>query len=165
MTQPIVIPYRRKRAGRTDYRKRLVLLKSGLPRLVVRMSNRNAQVQFVRYAPDGDQVIATARATDLGKLGWKAPTGNTPAAYLTGLLIAKKVAGKTTGDVILDIGLQTHHHGGRIYAVVKGAIDGGLPIRVSEEVLPPPERLNGAHINDGLPAQVEAVKKKMSDAP
>jgi ribosomal protein L18 len=30
-----VMPYKRKREGRTDYRKRLVLLKSGLARLVI----------------------------------------------------------------------------------------------------------------------------------
>ena len=161
MTKPIIIQYRRKRAGRTDYRKRLVMLKSAMPRLVVRASNKSVQAQIVSYDPDGDKVLVTARATDLRKLGWKGATGNTPAAYLTGLLLASKFKGKMDGDAILDIGLHTHHKGGRIYAVAKGALDGGLAVRVSEDVLPAQERVDGAHINDGLAQQVAAVKSKI----
>ena len=41
------MPYRRKRAGRTDYRKRLTLLSSREVRLVVRLSERNALAQLV----------------------------------------------------------------------------------------------------------------------
>lgn len=161
MPKPLVIQYRRKRAGLTDYRKRLVMLKSGLARLVVRGSNRGIQAQIVRYAADGDVVLATARATDLKKLGWTSATGNTPAAYLTGMLLAHKAASKVKGDIILDIGLQSHHKGGRIYAVAKGAIDGGLTVRVSEDVLPSQERLSGSHIDEGLAKHVETVKHKI----
>jgi large subunit ribosomal protein L18 len=161
MPKPLVIQYRRKRAGLTDYRKRLVMLKSGLARLVVRGSNRGIQVQLVRYAADGDVVLATARATDLKKLGWSGALGNTPAAYLTGLLLAHKAGTKANGDVILDIGLQSHHKGGRLYAAVKGAIDGGLAVRVGEDVMPSEERLSGSHIDEGLAKQLEAVKQKI----
>ena len=41
-----VLPYRRKREGRTNYKKRLALLKSGQPRLVIRRSNRYLQFQL-----------------------------------------------------------------------------------------------------------------------
>ena len=155
-----VMPYRRKRQGRTDYKKRLVLLKSGLPRLVIRASNKSIQAQLVLYSEDGDKVLVTTRATDLKKLGWKGATGNLPAAYLTGLLLASKA--DVSQDVILDIGLQKHHKGGRLYAVAKGALDGGLAIRCSEEAFPPEDRLTGAHINEGLPAQVAQLKTKIT---
>ena len=161
MAQKITMQYRRKREGKTDYRKRLVLLKSGLPRLVIRASNKSVQAQIVTYEADGDRVIATARATELKKLGWDKATGNTPAAYLTGMLLAQKLKGKVEGDIILDIGLQKHHKGGRIYAVAKGAIDAGLNVRVGEEVLPSDERISGAHIDENLAKAVETVKSKL----
>jgi large subunit ribosomal protein L18 len=163
MPKKIVMPYRRKQEGRTDYRKRLVLLKSGLSRLVIRVSNKSVQAQLVQYHADGDKIIATARATDLKKLGWKSATGNTPAAYLTGALLANKLkqSKAVVGDVIVDIGLQKHHPGGRIYAVVKGAIDAGLNVRVSDEALPSDERISGAHINESLAKEIEAVKSKI----
>jgi len=156
-----IMPYKRKREGRTDYRKRLVMLKSGLPRLVVRASNKSIQAQVVTYDADGDKVLATARATDLKKLGWTSATGNTPAAYLTGFLLASKLKGKIDSDVIVDIGLQHHHKGGRLYAVAKGAIEGGLSVRVGEDILPSDDRLNGAHINEGVAKQISTVKAKI----
>lgn len=157
-----VMQYRRKQDGRTDYKKRLSLLKSGLPRLVVRRSNNAVQAQLVRYEPDGDKVIATARSSDLTKHGWKGHTGNIPAAYLTGLMLAQSA--KVSGDIILDIGLQQHHKGGRLYAVVKGAIDGGLGVRCSDNAFPPQERIQGEHIDSKLPAAFADMKVKiMSD--
>lgn len=152
--------YRRKREGKTDYRKRLVLLKSGLPRLVIRASNKSIQAQVVEYQPDGDKVLATARATELKKLGWTTATGNTSAAYLTGALLASKLKGMDK-DIILDIGLQKHHKGGRIYAVAKGAMEAGLNVRIGEDVLPSDERINGAHINENVAKAVAAVKAKL----
>jgi large subunit ribosomal protein L18 len=161
MAKILTMQYRRKREGRTDYQRRLVLLKSGMTRLVIRASNKSIQAQLVEYLPDGDKVLATVRATDLKKLGWNANTGNTPAAYLTGLLLAKKAGSKIKGDVIIDIGLQKHHKGGRLYAVAKGAIDGGLSVRVGEETLPTDERASGAHIDEKLAKLIESVKSKM----
>jgi len=153
--------YRRKREGRTDYKRRLTLLKSHMPRLVIRGSNKSVQAQIVIYEADGDKVVATARATELKKHGWATATGNTPAAYLTGLLLAHKVKGKITEDVIIDIGLQQHHKGGRLYAVAKGAVDGGLSVRVGEETLPSDERINGSHINEKIKSQLATVKSKL----
>jgi large subunit ribosomal protein L18 len=162
MAKKIAMQYRRKREGRTDYKKRLVLLKSGLPRLVIRASNKSIQAQLIQYDADGDTVLATARATDLKKLGWNSATGNTPAAYLTGMLLAQKLKKhKLENDIIVDIGLQKHHKGGRIYAVAKGAIDAGLSVRIGEDVLPDGERVSGAHIDEKLAKQIESVKAKL----
>jgi large subunit ribosomal protein L18 len=159
MAKKITMQYRRKREGRTDYKKRLVLLKSGLPRLVIRASNKSIQAQLVTYEADGDRVIATARATELSKHGWKSATGNIPAAYLTGVLLASKIKSKISDDVIVDIGLQKHHKGGRLYAVAKGAMDAGLNVRVGEEVLPTQERINGSHIDESVGKTIDHVKK------
>jgi large subunit ribosomal protein L18 len=169
-----VINFRRKREGKTDYRKRLKMLISGTPRLVVRRTNKNIIVQVVEYADAGDKVIATANSTELKKLGWKYATGNIPAAYLTGMILAYKAKKKGTTNAIVDLGLQSSKAKSRIYAAVKGAIDGGLKIPASEEMFPPADRLSGKHIaayaKDGKfttsPADIDKafdeLKKKLS---
>jgi len=81
-----VVPHRRRRQGRTDYRKRLRLLKSGKPRLVVRRFLNSVQCQVISYEKTGDKTIASASSLDLKKAGWKAHAGNIPAAYLVGFL-------------------------------------------------------------------------------
>jgi large subunit ribosomal protein L18 len=151
-----VVYFRRKREGRTDYRKRLALLKSRLPRLVVRKSNKHMIIQLVSYEPDGDKVLLTARSTELKKFGWTGATGNIPAAYLTGYLLAKKAKKE---KAIVDIGYQIHQAGSRIYAAVKGAKDGGLDVACSEKVFPNEDRITGKHckIKD-----FEGVKKKIA---
>ena len=136
---------RRKKEGRTDYRKRFALLKSKQLRLVVRKSNKHILLQLVKYSENGDVVLYTAHSKELKKFGWELSTSNIPAAYLTGLLIGKKSKGE---EAILDIGLQSPIKGSRIFAVLKGASDGGLKIEYSEEVLPKEDRITGKHITE-----------------
>jgi large subunit ribosomal protein L18 len=138
------VPYRRKRKGKTDYRKRLKLLKSDRPRLVVRRSLKHITLQIVEYSPKGDKVIACAHSSELSKLGWKGFTQNLSACYLTGLLLARKVGKKIS--CALDIGQYTSVRGCKLYAAVLGALDGGLEIPCAKEVLPKPERVRGDHI-------------------
>ena len=49
-----VVPFRRKREGKTDYRLRLKLLMGRKPRLVVRLSNAHVSAQIVIYKKEGD---------------------------------------------------------------------------------------------------------------
>jgi large subunit ribosomal protein L18 len=159
------IMYRRKREGRTNYKKRLKLLISGSPRLVIRRTNKNIIVQVVNYSDKGDAVVVTANSSELKKYGWNHATGNLPAAYLTGLLIAKKALSKKADKAIVDLGLQTPSAGSRMYAAVKGAVDGGMTIPCSEEVFPKEDRLKGAHIDayrkSDLVKDFDAVKAKL----
>lgn len=140
----ITVPYRRKQEGRTDYRKRLILLKAKLPRLVVRKSNKHILAQLIEYGVTGDKVIFTVKSTELKKYGWEMNTGNIPSAYLTGLVLGVKAKGK---QAILDMGLQSPISGSRIFAALKGAVDGGLEVALSEEIVPPQDRLSGKHIS------------------
>jgi len=78
------VAFRRRREGKTDYRQRQRLLRSRIPRAVVRMSSKNTYIQFIAYDEIGDKVLASASSKELTKFGWTAPTGNLPAAYLTG---------------------------------------------------------------------------------
>lgn len=145
MTKNIItIPLRRKREGKTNYKKRLALLKSRELRLVVRRSNKHMTVQLVKYSDNGDNVVESAHTRNLAKYGWDINTSNIPAAYLVGLLLGVKAKGK---KAILDLGLQTPISGSKIFAVLKGAADGGLKIDFSEDVVPTKERINGEHIS------------------
>lgn len=137
------VPFRRKREGKTNYKKRLSLLKSKSLRLVIRKSNKHILAQIINYGDQGDLVLKTAHSKELQNYGWKFNTGNLPSAYLTGLLLGKK---SNNEQVIIDFGLQTPVKGSRIFAVVKGAIDAGMKIKSSEEVMPTEERISGKHI-------------------
>ena len=95
--------YKRKLEGRTDYRKRLKLVKSRELRLVVRKALKNIQAQVIEYNENGDKVILSASTKELAKkynLG--IPRSNLPSAYLLGLLIGKKSLKKGIKKVIFD---------------------------------------------------------------
>ena len=104
------VQLRRRREGKTDYQARKALVTSGKPRLVTRASLKNVTVQITIAKPHGDEVLASANSRELIKnYGWKAPTGNIPAAYLTGLLCGIKAKNKGVKEAILDIGLDFPH--------------------------------------------------------
>lgn len=141
-----VIPYRRKRKGLTNYKKRVRLLSSNKLRLVVRRGSKKIIAQLVDYGEKGDIIRCSAVSTDLKKIGWRYNPGNVCSAYLTGLLLGKNAIKKGIKEAILDIGLYTPKKGSKIFVVMKGAVDAGLSIPHSEEKLPDEKRLKGEHI-------------------
>ncbi len=140
------VPYRRRREGKTNYRKRLRLLLSRRARLVVRITNKRVIAQIIEYSPEGDRVLISADSKELEKFGWKGDMNNTPACYLTGLLIGKKALEAGIDYAIFDMGLRTPSKGARVFAVLKGAVDSGLNVPHSEEILPDESRIRGEHI-------------------
>ena len=114
------VPLRRRREGKTDYRARKALILSEKPRLIARCSLKNVTVQLAVAKPNGDEVLASAHSRELTRnYGWKAPTGNVPAAYLTGLLCGLKAKAKGVEEAILDIGLAAPTKGARVFAALK----------------------------------------------
>ena len=138
------MPFKRKRKGKTNYNKRLKMLKSNKLRLVIRKSLNNIIAQIIEYKAKGDKVLLCAHSSELKKFGWNVNKGNIPSAYLTGLLLGVKAKKKGINDLILDIGLQKS--GQRIYAALKGVVDAGLNIPHSEDILPDEKRITGQHI-------------------
>ncbi|MCK4366887.1 MAG: 50S ribosomal protein L18 [Thermoplasmata archaeon] len=157
------VAFRRRRKGRTDYRLRSRLLRSGLPRAVVRASNRSTVVQIMSFDPRGDRVLSSAVSSDLRKLGWEESTSNIPAAYLTGYLAGKRALENGIEEAVLDAGLHVPTKGSRIFASLKGMLDAGLRIPCGEEILPSDERVRGEHIGENTVKAFEAVKSKMED--
>ena len=152
------VAFRRRREGKTDYRARLALLKSGETRLVVRPTLKSVIVQFINYNEQGDNVVASATAKELAKFGWKGATSNIPAAYLAGLLAAKRASGTGVKEAVFDIGMHRPQAGGVLFAVLKGAVDGGIEIPHDAEMLPEDARIRGGHIKSMDKAMFDAVK-------
>jgi len=124
-------------------------------RLVVRFSNSDIVCQIAYATIDGDLILAAAYGKELEHYGVKVGFKNYAAAYATGLLVARRALTKlnlaeryigleeANGEmfevkpdedgpspfyVLLDVGLSRTTTGSRLFAVLKGAVDGGLSI-------------------------------------
>jgi len=137
------IYYRRKREQKTDYKKRLALLKSGKDRLVVRIKSNQVISQIIRFEPNGDKVLVASKSRELKKLGSKLKGNNLPSCYLVGLNLGKKAKAAKVDDLILDTGLRKPSAGGRLYAVLKGVLEAGIKIPHTPDVLPSDDRVSG----------------------
>jgi large subunit ribosomal protein L5e len=132
-------------------------------RLVARFTNKDIICQIVYSRIQGDIVLASAYSHELPKYGIKLGLTNYAAAYCTGLLCARralvklnldgKYAGQTKADgqfflvqelengprpfkVFLDVGLRRTTTGSRLFAVMKGAVDGGIYVPHNEKRFP-----------------------------
>lgn len=153
---------RRRREGKTDYRKRIRIIKSGKIRVVVRNSLRNVRVQFVRYNEIGDIILASAISKELNsKFQWKYSTSTTPAAYLTGLLAGKRAIDKGINEGILDIGRQIPVAGSKNFAALKGVLDSGIKCTYNNEKIPKDERILGKHLNKEIAVAVNQIKNSI----
>jgi len=153
---------RRRREGKTDYRKRLSLLKSGKIRMVIRKSIKNTQIQFIQYKKDGDNILISINSSELTKkYNWKHSTSNTSAAYLTGLLAGKKAKDKGIKECVIDIGQNTPVSGSKIFASVKGVTDAGIKCPFDEEKIPNENRISGKHIKNEISTAVNDIKNKI----
>jgi len=154
---------RRRRESRTDYKLRTSLLKSGIARIVIRRTNKYFIVQAVESNEAQDKVIATVTSKELLKNGWDVKMAGSlksiPAGYLTGMLLAKKL-GK--GKFIMDLGMARTEAGSRVFAVIKGLVDGGLDISANEKVFPSEERLNGEHLKSEVKEMIAKVKGRLA---
>jgi len=124
-------------------------------RLVVRKTNTDVIAQVIYAKVTGDVCIAAAYAHELKAYGVVAGHNNYAACYATGLLLARRVltklglaakyVGQTKPDgkdfnvdpgekgerpftACLDVGLARTTTGAGVFAVMKGALDGGLNV-------------------------------------
>jgi large subunit ribosomal protein L18 len=145
------VRFRRRREGKTDYYKRLKLLLSEKPRMVVRKTNRQIIVQLVEADLVGDRTLVAAYSRELEKYGYSGSVANTPAAYLTGMLFAAKALNFGYSEAILDIGLNRASVGARVFAALRGAVEAGLDVPHGDAILPDDDRVRGVHIAQYAP--------------
>ena len=139
---------RRRLEGKTNYTKRLLLLKGDHLRLVVRKTNKYLILQIVESDDAKDKVLHTINTRDLLKQGWPEDKSGSlkslAASYLAGLLLGKK-AKEIKRSIILDSGLIPNTKGSRVYAAVKGISDAGMDIKYDEKVIPSDEMVKGKY--------------------
>jgi large subunit ribosomal protein L18 len=138
-----VVPFKRRREGKTIFKKRLALLESRKPRLVVRKTNRNMIVQIIAFMPEGDRTLVAVNSKKLKEYGW-VPKRNMPTSYLSGFLAGKMARAKGITGVVLDIGRHTPSFQSIVFAALKGAIDAGMDSKLGMELSE--ERIKGVHI-------------------
>ena len=156
------VTFRRRRNNLTNYKKRLALLKSGIPRLVVRKSNKGISAQVILFE-EGDKTEIVAYSKELEKYGWTVHS-NLPTAYLTGFLCSKKAQKKGIKKAVLDMGLIKPTKASVPFAALKGAIDAGLEVPHDPEVFDD-GRFSGKHIADYAAKikDTERYKKQFSE--
>lgn len=141
--------FRRRREGKTDYRKRKGVILGKTPFVSVFVSGKYIYSQILKPSPAGDITVVSASSRDLvRKFGWKGSTKNIPGAYLTGYYLGHLAGKKNLKEAIVYSGVGRFVHGSRIASLINGARDAGLEIEVNEESLPAEERLTGKHIAD-----------------
>lgn len=159
MKHPRKLHKKRRRESKTNYKKRLVLLKSNCPRLVVRKTNKYIILQIVETKHAQDKVLKMITTKELLKFGWPeekiGSLKSLAASYLAGLLIAKKIKIK---KAILDSGLIPNTKGSKVYAAVKGARDSGLNIPCSEKVFPDNEKIQRYDFFNKVKNEIEKIK-------
>ncbi|KAA0200244.1 hypothetical protein HAZT_HAZT008318 [Hyalella azteca] len=131
--------------------------------IIARISNRDVTAQIAYARIEGDIVIMSAYSHELPKYGVKVGLTNYAACYCTGLLLARRILtkfhladkypGQTEVDgemycvediekgpgafrAHLDVGLARTTTGAKVFAVMKGAVDGGIDVPHSEKRFP-----------------------------
>ena len=154
---------RRRREFKTDYLKRLKLLKGGKPRLVFRKTNKYLIAQYTISVEAKDKIEIGFDSRDLLNYGWpKVAQGSLKsisASYLTGYLMGKKILKDKKEKPIVDFGMIHTIHKTKVYAFIKGLIDSGVEIPCKEEAFPDESRINGEHMKNKI--NVSEIKSKI----
>ena len=170
---------RRRKEFKTDYKKRFALLKSGLPRVIFRKTNKYLIVQYVKSDNAQDKILLGIDSKVLLKYGWPKEESikSIPAAYLTGYLFGKKILLKklegspesSLGEgspessfeekPIIDFGMARVLHKTRVYAFILGLIDSGIKIECKKESFPEESRIKGNHLKNKIP--FDEIKSKI----
>jgi len=148
---------KRRREAKTNYAKRIKILRGNVPRIVFRKTNRYVIAQYVTSKNAQDKIEIGINSKVLLKYGWpkkfEGSLKSLPASYLTGLLIGKKIVGKKLPTPIIDFGMIKNLHKTKIYAFMKGLVDSGLKIKFDKkkEIFPSEERIKGEHLKNKVP--------------
>ncbi|MEM2838881.1 MAG: 50S ribosomal protein L18 [Thermoplasmata archaeon] len=157
------VPMKRRRKNITDYRSRKALITGGLPRIIVRKSNKHVRVQVADYLDSGDKIIASAFSKELAEFGWEGNFDNTPAGYLTGLMAGRRCKKAGIEEAVLDIGRHVPAKGSVVFAALKGMLDAGVSVPHDEEVLPNDDRISGKHLSEKTQSKFSEIKSKLQE--
>ena len=158
---------RRKREYKTDYKKRLNILKSRIPRVVFRRTNRYVIAQYISSEQTKDKIEIGISSKSLLKYGWpKELSGSLKslgACYLTGFLMGKTILKEKKEAPILDLGMQRIIYKSRIFAFLKGLVDSGIKIKYDEKTFPDEEMISGKKLKKDLSKTFSEVKTRIEN--
>lgn len=154
---------RRRKENKTDYLKRLKLLKGEKPRLVFRKTNRFIISEYIVSKEAQDRVIFGLDSRKLNEYGWpknaQGSLKSTTASYLTGYITGKMIIKQKLETPILDAGMNRVLHKNNIYAFLKGIIDSGIKINCEKEFFPEESRIKGQHLKSKI--SFDEIKSKI----
>ena len=157
---------RRRKENKTDYAKRLKLLKSETPRIVFRKTNKYLIAQYIVSEETKDKVEIGITSKVLMKYEWpenfKGSLKSIPAAYLIGLLIGKEIIKNKKTTPIADFGMLRVLPKSKIYAFLKGLVDSNVKIKYKEENFPKEERLKGKDLKKDFSEFFNKVKENIN---
>ena len=153
---------RRRNENKTDYGKRMKLLTSRKPRLVLRKTNRYVLGQYVTSKETQDKVELSANSKDLLEHGWpkefEGSLKSIPAAYLTGFLIGKKIVKAKKENPIADFGMMRAIQKSKLYSFIKGVVDAGVKIPHDPKVFPEEGRISGKNLKKDFTSFFSKIK-------
>jgi large subunit ribosomal protein L18 len=141
------VAFRRRRENKTNFNRRLKMIKSRRNRLIIRCSLKNTIVQIAASEITGDKIVVASHSFQLIKgFGWKFSSSSLCSAYLTGYLCGMRAKKANVKDAILDIGVSCHTD--HIKAAFKGFLDAGIEVPHNEKWFPKAlaSRISGEHI-------------------
>jgi len=154
---------RRRKENKTDYLKRLKLLKGEKPRIVFRKTNKFIISEYIVSKEAQDKVIIGFDSRKLNDYGWpknaQGSLKSITASYLIGYLIGKAIIKQNLEMPILDTGMNRAIHKNKIYAFIKGLIEAGIKINCKKEFFPEESRINGQHLKNKIP--FDEIKSKI----
>jgi large subunit ribosomal protein L18 len=146
---------RRRKENKTDYLKRLKLLKGEKPRIIFRKTNRYIISEYITSKEAQDSVVFGFDSRKLEEYGWpknaQGSLKSVTASYFTGYLTGKNIIKKKLDMPILDAGMNRAIHKNKIFAFLKGLIDSGIKINCKKEFFPQEERIKGEHLKNKIP--------------
>ncbi len=158
---------RRRKEHKTDYLKRIKLLKSGSPRVVFKKTNKYIIAQYIKSKEAQDKIEIGVNSKILLKYGWpedfKGSFKSIPASYLIGLLIGKKILEKKLEKPVVDFGMTRVLHKNRAFAFLKGLKDSGIKVECKEEFFPNEDRIKGKHLKKDFSKIFEEIKSKIQN--
>lgn len=156
---------RRRLENKTDYAKRLKLLKSESARIVFRKTNRYIVAQYVTSKEAQDKIEIGITSKNLKEYGWPAEfegsLKSVTASYLTGFLIGKEILKKKLKTPIVDLGMIRVISKNKAFAFLKGVADAGVEVNCPEENFPEEDRITGKHMKKDFSKTFAEIKSKI----
>lgn len=156
------IAKKRRIEAKTDYGKRLKLLKGDKPRLVFRRTNKYILAQYIVSQAAKDKVVKGISSLELTNYGWpkkmEGSLKSIPASYLTGYLIGKIIQKEKLETPIPDFGMLRMIHKTKSFAFLNGVIDSGIKIPCKKEAFPEKDRIVGKNLKEDFSKEFEKIK-------